>query len=266
MSAPPLSLHETIGPVPWVAVAQVAAAAVLVAVALVAARFAGVRMERETAVAFVRGLAQILAMGLVVGALLGLPLWWAFLVLVGMAAGAASLTRRHARRIPGVFGHAFLAVSLAATVTLGTMTATGAIEADARSLVPVGSMMVANTMQATSLALERVHRELSQHRDRVEGLLCLGATGPAAAGDLSALGARASLIPSIAALRSLGWIWIPGVMTGMILAGTPPVEAALFQFLIVAMILAASALASVLVTRMALGGAFTEAHQLRDLD
>jgi len=53
---------------------------------------------------------------------------------------------------------------------------------------------------------------------------------------------QASLIPALDSLRSLGIVWIPGLMTGMVLAGTPPLRAAVYQFVTIAMIFASSGL------------------------
>jgi putative ABC transport system permease protein len=47
---------------------------------------------------------------------------------------------------------------------------------------------------------------------------------------------EASLIPAIDSLRSLGIVWIPGLMAGMLLSGARPVYAAVYQFVVVAMI------------------------------
>jgi putative ABC transport system permease protein len=52
---------------------------------------------------------------------------------------------------------------------------------------------------------------------------------------------RASLIPRIDSLRSLGIVWIPGLMAGMVLAGSDPVYAAIYQFVVIAMVFASSA-------------------------
>ena len=61
---------------------------------------------------------------------------------------------------------------------------------------------------------------------------------------------HASLIPAIDNLRSLGIVWIPGLMTGMLLSGSDPLYAAIYQFVVIAMILASSGLTSLLSTTM----------------
>jgi putative ABC transport system permease protein len=41
-------------------------------------------------------------------------------------------------------------------------------------------------------------------------------------------------------LRSLGIVWIQGVMAGMVLAGGNPIDAGIYQFVIVAMLFTAA--------------------------
>jgi putative ABC transport system permease protein len=55
---------------------------------------------------------------------------------------------------------------------------------------------------------------------------------------------EASLIPAIDSLRSLAIVWIPGLMAGMLLSGARPAYAAIYQFVVLAMIFASSRLTS----------------------
>jgi putative ABC transport system permease protein len=73
---------------------------------------------------------------------------------------------------------------------------------------------------------------------------------------------EASLIPAIDSLRSLGIVWIPGLMAGMLLSGARPVYAAVYQFVVLAMIFAASGLTSLVSTLLIRNRIFTPAEQL----
>jgi putative ABC transport system permease protein len=64
-------------------------------------------------------------------------------------------------------------------------------------------------------------------------------------------------------LKSLGLVWIPGVMAGMLVSGASPVYAGIFQFIIVAMILSASGIAGLVATLLMRGQAFSSAAQLK---
>jgi putative ABC transport system permease protein len=57
-------------------------------------------------------------------------------------------------------------------------------------------------------------------------------------------------------------VWIPGLMTGMLLSGSDPLYAAIYQFVVIAMILASSGLTSLLSTMMIRNHAFSTAEQL----
>ena len=70
------------------------------------------------------------------------------------------------------------------------------------------------------------------------------------------------MIPSINSLRSLGIVWIPGLMAGMILAGSDPVDSAFYQFVVLAMLYAAAGTSSIVSTLLVRSHAFSEAEQL----
>ena len=73
---------------------------------------------------------------------------------------------------------------------------------------------------------------------------------------------EASLIPAIDSLRSLGIVWIPGLMAGMLLSGARPVYAAIYQFVVLAMIFAASGLTSLVSTLLMRSRVMSPAEQL----
>lgn len=61
---------------------------------------------------------------------------------------------------------------------------------------------------------------------------------------------------------SLGLVWIPGVMAGMLVSGASPIYAGIYQFIIVALILAASAITGLIATLLVRSRAFSPAAQL----
>jgi putative ABC transport system permease protein len=123
-------------------------------------------------------------------------------------------------------------------------------------------MLIANAMNANALALERFRADVAAHAREVEAALALGASPEVAVAPFVEASFGASLIPAIDNLRSLGIVWIPGLMTGMVLSGTPPLRAAIYQFVTLAMIFASSGLTCLLGTSLARAGAFSRAEQL----
>jgi putative ABC transport system permease protein len=60
----------------------------------------------------------------------------------------------------------------------------------------------------------------------------------------------------------LGIVWIPGLMAGMILAGEDPVYAALYQFVVMGILFAASSLTALTSSTLIRRYVFTHADQL----
>lgn len=165
--------------------------------------------------------------------------------------------------LPGVTWISLVAIGVGAGVVIVLMTWAGAIEATVRSLVPVGSLVIANAMKINGLALDRFTEEITSQRDEIEVGLSLGAPPQAVLARRVRNSVRASLIPVVDSLKSLGWVWIPGIMAGMILAGENPIYAALYQFVVMAMIFAAGGLTSMISCFFLSREVITDAEQLR---
>jgi len=86
------------------------------------------------------------------------------------------------------------------------------------------------------------------HVGEIEAGLALGAEPAVTVSPFVQSAVYASLLPRLDMLKSLGWVWIPGVMAGMVVSGASPVYAGIYQFIIVAMILSASGIAGLVVT------------------
>src|SRR5207245_7441022 len=96
----------------------------------------------------------------------------------------------------------------------------------------------------------------------IETALALGAGPNQSVSSYVQASFEASLIPAIDSLRSLGIVWIPGLMAGMLLSGARPVYAAIYQFVVLAMIFAASGLTALASTLLIRSHAFPPAEQL----
>lgn len=96
-------------------------------------------------------------------------------------------------------------------------------------LIPLGGMIFATAMNGMSLAAERVESELQR-----------GTNYEAARN--TAL--KAALIPITNSLFAVGLVFLPGVMTGQILSGVPPLIAARYQIMVMCMTFASAGLSS----------------------
>ncbi len=123
-------------------------------------------------------------------------------------------------------------------------------------------MLIANAMNTNALALNRFRADVLAHVGEIETALALGADGRTSVAPYAQAALEARPIPAIDNLRSPGIVWIPGLMAGMLLSGADPVYAAIYQFVALAMILAASGLTSLAGTLLVRSRIFSAADQL----
>ena len=242
--------------------AQAAIASALALVVILLARRRNIHLESDTAVALVRGIVQIVVLGSVLVLLLKAPRWSSIFLLAGMIIAAGSISARRARNIRGAQKVSTYSIAAGAGLVTAVMTWAGVIDTAITSLIPVGSMIIANAMNTNGLALNRFRAEVLAHAGEIETALALGAAPERTIAIYTEASIHSSLIPAIDNLRSLGIVWIPGLMTGMLLSGADPLYAAIYQFVVIAMILASSGLTSLLSTAMIRQYVFSPEEQL----
>jgi putative ABC transport system permease protein len=242
--------------------AQSAAAAMAAMLVVLLARRRAIHLESEALLAMVRGLVQIIAVGSVLLLLLRAPRWSSVFLLLAMIVAAGATSARRAKNVPGAFRVSAWSIAMGAGFVIAVMTWLGVIDTAITALVPVGSMLIANAMNTNGLALNRFRADVLAHVGEIETALALGADAKVSVAPYVQASFEASLIPAIDSLRSLGIVWIPGLMAGMLLSGSRPLYAAIYQFVVLAMIFAASGLTSLASTFMIQSQVFTEADQL----
>jgi len=174
-------------------------------------------LSRRMALASLRGLLQLLALAFVLHWIFDIQHPAAPAALIGAFCLLAAVTssEHHPQR-----QHAWIAASVGllagCVVTLPWLALSEAISNDTRSLIPLGSMIAANGMNAISIMFERM-----QNSDAKAAI-------------------RTALIPPIDTLRVVGLVHMPGIFVGMVLAGSPPIAAASAQLVVLYMIITSS--------------------------
>jgi putative ABC transport system permease protein len=242
--------------------AQAAAAAFAALTVVILAGRRGIHLEKDLAIAMVRGLAQIVAVGSILLLLLKAPSWTSIFLLSAMIVAAGATSAKRAKGMPGAFEVSTWAIGGGAGLMIAIMTLLGVIDTPITALVPIGSMMIANAMNTNGLALNRFRSDVLAHVGEIETALALGADGKSSVAPYVQVSFEASLIPAIDSLRSLGIVWIPGLMAGMLLSGARPIYAAIYQFVLLAMIFASSGLTSLVSTLLIRSRVMTPADQL----
>jgi putative ABC transport system permease protein len=241
-----------------------AASLILVAVTIGISVWRRLGLERDVLVATGRALAQLLAVGYVLTVVIDpdQPIAYAWAWLVFMVLFAAWTVSRRAPEVPGVLRLALISLSASTGATSLVIFGLGMFPVEARVIVPVGGMMVGNAMTSTVLAGRRVLSELSEKRPDVEARLALGQPWTDASRPGLRRALRAAMTQQIETTKAVGLVFLPGAMTGLILAGVDPVDAVRVQAAIMFLILGAVAINVVVIGTGVTRRLFTDDHRL----
>jgi putative ABC transport system permease protein len=246
---------------------DVAAALSLLAIAIGLSHRERLGLEKDLIVASLRAFVQLMAIGYVIDVIFGADSFvWVLLMVVAMAAFATVTSARRAKALPGSWWVMAAAIGLSAALTLGLMLALGIIAAEARYVIPIAGMVVGNTMTVASVTAMRLIEDTREQRPRIEAALALGATPRQAADAIVRGSVRLAMVPIIDSTKTMGIVFLPGAMTGMILAGADPLEAVKLQVVIMYMLTAATALSATTAALLTPRRLFTPQQQLRRLD
>ncbi len=227
-------------------------------------------LSGQLLIAGTRTVVQLLLIGLVLKALFANVdlLWVAGISLVMLLAAGREVMARQQRRFTGWWGFgmgtgAMFVSSFAITVlALTSMVATDPWY-DPQYAVPLLGMLLGNTMSGIALALDRLTSTAWQQRAIIEQRLMLGATRLEAIAEIRREAMRSGMMPIINAMAAAGLVSLPGMMTGQILAGSPPLEAVKYQILIMFLISAGTGFGVTAALWLASKRLFDERHRLR---
>lgn len=240
------------------------ASLLLIAVTLAISVWRRLGLEKEVVVATVRALVQLLAVGYVLTVVIDpdQPIAYAWAWLVFMVLFAAWTVARRAPEVPGVLPLALAALGTSTGVTVAVIFGLGIFPVEARAIVPVGGMMVGNAMTSTVLTGRRILEEFADKRPDVEARLALGQPWTEASRPSLRAALRAGMTQQVETTKAVGLVFLPGAMTGLILAGVRPVDAVRVQAAIMFLILGAVAINVVVIGTGVTRRLFTPDHRL----
>ena len=237
---------------------------ILVAVAVGLSIWQGLRLERDMLWAAGRALVQLLAVGYVLLWIVDddTPVAWAWAWVVVMLGVSALTARRRAPEVPGITWLTLAATSGSALLSLFVVFGLGVYPLVGRAIVPIAGMMIGNSIGSIVVASRRILGELADRRPEVEARLALGQPWQQASKPFVRSALRTALTSQIESTKAVGLVFLPGAMTGLILAGADPVDAVLVQAAIMYLILGCVATNVVVIGLGLTRRLFTPDHRL----
>jgi putative ABC transport system permease protein len=219
-------------------------------------------VTKSLLISALRSLLQLLAMGFVLEWVIRQNKWYIVIAVMAiMIVAAVQITISRAVGIPSG-----LAWPVFETLAITTLLMVGLVaEAIIRPrpwyapqvVIPITGMMLGNIVGATAVGLTRFYESMKSRRDEIEAVLALGATPWEASRPSVLSSVRLGLTPTIATLASSGIVMIPGMMAGQVIAGLNPLNAAIYQFVILAAMASLTLVSTALILRLVYRTCFT---------
>ena len=226
-------------------------------------------ISQQLIIAAIRTAVQLTLIGLVLKVLFAnASLGWVMLLsMVMLLVAGREVMARQERRFTGWWGYAVGTFSMFLSSFAVTVFALVVILGEdpwytPQYAIPLLGMLLGNTMNGIAIAMDRLTHTAWEQRGIIEARLMLGERWDEAISEYKRQAIRSGLIPIINAMAAAGIVSLPGMMTGQILAGAPPVEAVKYQILIMFLISAGTGLGTLAAVSIGSRHLFDERQRL----
>lgn len=238
--------------------------ALLLVIPIIISYKEGLHIIKDLIVATLRAVVQLIILGFLLHYIFKINDKWLLIlcVLVIIINASWNTISRASPVMHHVFCISFLAIFIGTALPLAGTVATGAIHFTANEVIPIGGMLANNGLIAINLAYQNLDRAFVQDGTNIESKLSLAATPKLASKGAIRESIRLAIVPTIDSVKTYGLVSIPGMMTGLIIGGVPPLQAIKFQLLVVFIHTTATIMSALIATYLSYGQFFNARHQL----
>lgn len=235
----------------------------LVFIALLFSYFQKLNLEKDIIISMVRATIQLLIVGYFLEYIFNLKsIYTTTIIVLFMIINASLTASKRAKEIKHSVLISFFSIFSATLITLFILIITKSIKYIPSQVIPISGMIISNSMIAIGLCYKNLIKSFNENTLKIETKLSLGANLLQASKDIITDSIKISLIPNIDSFKTLGIVSLPGMMTGLILAGSSPIIAVKYQIMVTFMILSASSISSFIAAYTSYKSFFNDRHQL----
>lgn len=237
--------------------------ALLLVIPIIISYKEGLHIIKDLIVATLRAVVQLIILGFLLHYIFKISDKWLLVLCVFVIIVNASWNTisRSSPVMHHVFLISFVAIFVGTALPLAGTIATGAIQFTANEVIPIG-MLANNGLIAINLAYQNLDRAFVQDGTNIESKLSLATTPKLASKGAIRESIRLAIVPTIDSVKTYGLVSIPGMMTGLIIGGVPPLQAIKFQLLVVFIHTTATIMSALIATYLSYGQFFNARHQL----
>ena len=241
----------------------VSIALIFVILPLILSKTLRLDLEKDTIIATIRSIIQLLAVGYLLQFVFDSENMIYILLMIALMIGAATNNaRKKGASIPGITWKLILTFSFVEILTQSILLGLNITPPTAQYIIPISGMVIGNSMVLGILFLNRFTAEMASRREETELILSLGGTPKQAIHKQLNTSIQASTIPTIETQKTIGLVQLPGMMSGQIISGADPLQAVMFQLLILFLLLTTAVVTSIMLGYLSYPTLFNKRMQL----
>jgi putative ABC transport system permease protein len=223
-------------------------------------------LEKDMLIASVRAVVQLTIIGFILKFVFALNnLFFTSIILLIMVYNASTVAAKRGEGIEKATLVSFTAIFSGLAITLGGLISFHAIPYEPSQVIPISGMVVGNSMVATSLLFKSILNNFKNKKEEIEVKLCLGASPKEASLNLIRDSIKTAMLPTFDSMKTLGIVQLPGMMTGLILAGVAPETAIKYQIMVAFMLAGAVSVSSFVASYWTYRSFFNKLAQLKEI-
>jgi len=217
---------------------QVVSAYIFVLLLMVIVKIKGIPREKEIIISTIRMTLQLVLVGYLLAYVFenSNPIFSILIIAIMEAFAIFNIYKRVkgviSLKLKKIIAYSMLAGTLSGLVYFILVVLQISPWYEPRYIIPIAGMLIGNSMTGISLGVNRLVDGMKNQKQLVETSLMLGATPQLASKNIVDDTFDAAILPTINSMVGMGIVFLPGMMTGQIIAGASPIIAIKYQIAI----------------------------------
>lgn len=220
--------------------------------------------EKDIFIAVFRAFVQLIIAGLVLTQIFHLNHWMITLTSIMIIIINASWnTANRGKQISNNFTISFISISITTIIILAILIISGSLKFIPSQVIPLTGMIAGNSMSAIGIAYRNLIQSYSDNYQKIQEKLALGADTRQASSSIIKKTIKQGLLPVLDQSKTMGLVSIPGMMTGLLLAGIEPIKTIIYQIMIIFVFISTTSISIFISTLLAYQDFFSDRMKLK---
>ena len=237
----------------------------LVLVSIIISNREKLKLEKEILIAVARMVIQLTIVAYILGYIFNVDNFWlTSAMIMFIILNAAINVSGRGKGLDRPFLVSFVALFSTTVLTLAILVLSGNLQFTPAQMIPVTGIIAGNSMKSVGLVFTNLFQLYKDQEQSVLERLSLGATPYQASHKIIVVTIKNGIQPTVDSLKTTGLVSLPGMMSGLIMAGIDPIKAIVYQIMVMFMLIGATSFALFIATYLSYPSFFNDRYQLNN--